>query len=522
MSSHRFATDPDVVRFLPWLIAALYAGFFFNLGGFPLFDLDEGAFGSATMEMLARRDFVSTWLYGEPRYDKPILIYWLQAASVTLLGLNEIGLRLPSAIAATLWMLLIAAFGRRVLDARTGIVAAILAATSIEVAILGRAAIADALLNLCIAGAMFALFLYYRERRVRWLYAAAAAIGFGMLTKGPVALLIPLAVSFLFHAIKGEWRLWLRTALHPGAIALVIAIVLPWYVAQYLREGPAFIEGFIFRHNLGRFSAPMEGHGGGPWFYLPVALLGVLPYTALLIGTLAAVRQWFRDDLQLWLLLWFAFVFVFFSLAATKLPHYLLYGMTPLFLLMAIHRDRVANRFWLFLPPLLLFLLLLFLPQLVDLALPYLRDEFVQAQLADHHAVFGHGYQVYFALAAMLCMACMFWRRLPRLLSLFAAGLLTAVGVAGHLAPSFGAIQQVPVRDAAYVVRALDEPAVMWRLNMPTFNIYSGRIVEKREPQVGEIAVTKVTSRRRLGEHEVLYESRGILLVRITGPLRER
>ena len=83
--------------------ACVVAGFFINIHAVPLFDLDEGAFSEATREMFVRGDFISPYLNGAPRYDKPVLIHWLQAASVWTLGLNEFALRLPSALAATLW-----------------------------------------------------------------------------------------------------------------------------------------------------------------------------------------------------------------------------------------------------------------------------------------------------------------------------------------------------------------------------------------------------------------------------------
>src|SRR5260370_24168431 len=84
-------------------VAAVFASFFWMLGAAPLFDVDEGAFSQATLEMFQRGDFLSTYLNGEPRYDKPILIYWLQAASVALLAPRELPLRLPSALCATSW-----------------------------------------------------------------------------------------------------------------------------------------------------------------------------------------------------------------------------------------------------------------------------------------------------------------------------------------------------------------------------------------------------------------------------------
>ncbi len=141
------------------LLVAIAVSFFFNLHAIPLFDLDEGAFSEATREMLVRGDFISTFLDGQPRYDKPILIYWLQAVSVSLFGVNEFAFRLPSALAATLWTLAVFGFVRRVQDERTGLVAAIITATAFEVSVMGRAATADALLNLCITGSMFSLFL---------------------------------------------------------------------------------------------------------------------------------------------------------------------------------------------------------------------------------------------------------------------------------------------------------------------------------------------------------------------------
>src|SRR5436189_1593757 len=97
-----------------WLtVAAVLASFFWMLGHAPLFDVDEGAFSEATLEMFQRGDFLSTYLNGEPRYDKPILIYWLQAASVSVLGVSEFAFRLPSAVCAAVWVALTFAFARR-------------------------------------------------------------------------------------------------------------------------------------------------------------------------------------------------------------------------------------------------------------------------------------------------------------------------------------------------------------------------------------------------------------------------
>src|SRR6059058_6074797 len=100
-----------------WLtVSAVAASFFWMLGAAPLFDVDEGAFSQATLEMFERGDFLTTYLNGEPRYDKPILVYWLQAAAVALLGPSEWAFRLPSALCATLWTWLTYRFTRRYFD----------------------------------------------------------------------------------------------------------------------------------------------------------------------------------------------------------------------------------------------------------------------------------------------------------------------------------------------------------------------------------------------------------------------
>ena len=129
--------------------------FFYSLGLSPLFDLDEGAFSEATREMLERGDFVTTYLNGTPRFDKPILIYWLQAFSVSLFGLQEWALRLPSALAASLWTLAVFSFTRPRFGQTAAVAAAAMTASALAVTVIGRAATADAVFNLLVALSMF-------------------------------------------------------------------------------------------------------------------------------------------------------------------------------------------------------------------------------------------------------------------------------------------------------------------------------------------------------------------------------
>src|SRR5919201_1339754 len=181
-----------------WLAAAaVVASFYWMLGAAPLFDVDEGAFSQATLEMFERGDFLSTYLNGEPRYDKPILVYWLQAAAVALAGPNE-------------WAFLTYLFARRHYGSERAAFAAALLATSLGVFIIGRAATADALLNMLIAASMFAAWQHLSTGRRGWLYATHAAIGLGVLAKGPIAILIPFATTLIYCWLRRDLRTWAR------------------------------------------------------------------------------------------------------------------------------------------------------------------------------------------------------------------------------------------------------------------------------------------------------------------------
>jgi 4-amino-4-deoxy-L-arabinose transferase-like glycosyltransferase len=289
MSSDPPITHPAAPASKPLLalaVAAVLLSFFFALGRSPLFDVDEGAFSQATMEMFERGDFLSTYLNGAPRYDKPILVYWLQAASVMAFGTNEFTFRFPSAMCASLWVLMTFLFARRRFGPNPALLAAAIMATSLGVYIIGRAATADALLNMLVAASMFSAWLHLETGRRAWLYATFAAIGLGFLAKGPVAILIPLAVTLAFCFLRRDLRIWVRAVFDWRGLLLFAAIALPWYVFILHREGWPFVQGFFLKHNLSRFGGPLQGHAGSLVYYFPVVVIGTLPYTAFFVRAL--------------------------------------------------------------------------------------------------------------------------------------------------------------------------------------------------------------------------------------------
>lgn len=255
----------DEILTSPWtLVAALALGFYWMLGSVPLYDLDEGAFTEATREMLASGNYITPHKDGEPRYDKPVLIYWLQAVSAKLLGLNELALRLPSALAATGWLLALWLFAREQVDAPTATVAALVMSLTLEVSIIAKAATADAVLNLLLAAALFEIYRWYRRPERGTLMRVYLWMGLGFLTKGPVAVFFPVVVSFLFFLSERAVKRWLQAAFSPWGWVLFLVVALPWHIAVYLDSGPGFFESFFLRHNLGRFGNAIHGHEGRP------------------------------------------------------------------------------------------------------------------------------------------------------------------------------------------------------------------------------------------------------------------
>jgi 4-amino-4-deoxy-L-arabinose transferase-like glycosyltransferase len=510
-------TPQPVSHFVLRLLAllAVAVSFYLNIYAIPLFDLDEGAFSEATREMFVRGDFISTFLDGKPRYDKPILIYWLQAASVLVFGINEFAFRLPSALAATLWVLAVFAFVRRVRDERTGLLAAIITATAFEVSVMAKAATADALLNLFIACSLFCVYLYWQERERRWLLLTFGLIGLGFLTKGPVSVLVPLAVSFLFFTINREFKFWLKMVFNPLGIVIFLAIAMPWYVAQYLKEGDAFIQGFFFKHNIDRFGGTMEQHGGSIFYYLPVLLVAVLPFTTVFVKALINTRQLWRDQLTQFALLWLVFVVAFFSLSGTKLPHYVLYGLSGMFVVVALWADKVESKLWLFMPQLVLFVVLLLLPEVIEGVLPGVKDSYLREMLGEYDSHFSLAYRLFFVAAIMFTVWCMGERKFLASDKLVFSGVISAFSLSAFLLPILGGLHQGPIKEAALLAKKENYAVVRWHLNTPSFSVYTQRVTETRRPQAGEIVLTKSKYLSQLAQPEILFRKGGVVMARV-------
>ncbi len=506
---------------IAWLLVlalAIASSFFTAIHSLPLFDLDEGAYAEATREMFERGNFLATYLNGEPRYDKPILFYWLQAISVSLLGWNELALRLPSALGASAWALATAAFVGRLRGFTSGCLAGTILSLSLLIGFIGKAAIPDAILNFLISSTMFLIFLYQLEAKPRYLYLAYAGMGLGFLTKGPVAVLIPLVVSLLFYLSMGQWRQWLKAAVNGRGWLIFAAIALPWYLAILIIEGPGFLEGFFLTHNLGRFSQAMEGHGGSIFYYLPIILIGTLPFTGLFGPLLKQGRQLIRDPLQRYLLIWFLFVLVLFSLASTKLPHYINYGLTGLIILLALQTDRIRCQVCALAPAALFFLLLFLIPDIIALTIDDVDHAFYRASLQHYDHFFDWRYRLACLTGLLFTIALIRIERIRLRNRLLLSAFLVAFAMPLLLMPRIAAMLQEPTREAGQLVARTNPPTVVrWRLNMPSFSVYSQRVVSDRPARVGDLIYTTPAYLDPAMDYDIIFHKGGIVLARLKG-----
>ncbi len=350
-------TSPQPIQLLLLLLLSGLL-FFTGLGSMGLTDRDEGRNAEAGREMFASGDFVTPTFNGELRVAKPVFVYWLMTISYHIFGVSEFAARAPSALFGVGLITMHYLFLTRLRGPTVGLFGALMLLLNIEVLALGRMAITDSALIFFTTLSLYGFWLGLHEpgRGRHWIWAFYAGMAIATLTKGPVGFAVPLITGLLYLAATRQWLIfWQRGAPIAGTL-LFLLLAGPWYVAMFLLHGDAYSSQAKV-HTVGRFLAPMEGHGVGWWFYFPVLLLGFYPWSAFLpAGLYRAYQSWRAwrlmrnrthdsetppgsgEELEWFAGLWVVGVFIFFSLSSTRLPHYI----GPLFPACAI----LAALFW--------------------------------------------------------------------------------------------------------------------------------------------------------------------------------
>ena len=367
----------ESVRHHAWILLICGLVFFVNLGGPKLWDRDEPRNAGCAVEMMERGDWVVPMFNAELRVHKPVLLYWFMMTAYSLFGVGEFAARFWSAVLGLGTVLATYHIGRRLFSAEAGLWAAIILSSCLMFPVAARAATPDSVLIFFITSAMlvyvYAAFPPRQETDSPPENAAARStpsyfprswpvaalmygfLGVAMLAKGPVGLVIPTAVIGMFLLVvrlpepaagcesEDPFVRWLCRLLRPfaprhffsvawsmrplTAVAVALAVALPWYVWVGVRTHGEWPRGFFLVHHLQRTLEPMEGHAGPFFYYIPAVVLSFFPWSLLLIATLECMTREIRRRLAwrpqyLFLACWAAVYIGAFSLARTKLPSY--------------------------------------------------------------------------------------------------------------------------------------------------------------------------------------------------------
>jgi 4-amino-4-deoxy-L-arabinose transferase-like glycosyltransferase len=317
-------------RFLPYVLLALMCGILFcwRLGSTPLIGLDEALYSECSREMLAGGDYIVPTCNGVLFLDKPPLVYWMQAASMRVFGINSFAVRLPSMLAALLLVAFTVYIASRLYDRRSGIMAGFVLASAMLTAGLARMAIMDQIFALAITVSLGAFLLTYFEKWSRKGYLLFwAAMGISTLIKGPVGILLICSIAALFLVLKRDLQSLKSTSPVLG-ILIFLAIVLPWYVLVQIHTDGKFLQEFFLHQNLQRAMGKDFSHNQPFYFYLPIFVVGFFPWSIFVPLAWRIKVRLSRPDTSLFMAVWMVVIIGFWSLCRSKLPSYI-FPMLP-------------------------------------------------------------------------------------------------------------------------------------------------------------------------------------------------
>jgi 4-amino-4-deoxy-L-arabinose transferase-like glycosyltransferase len=311
------------------------------LGQPALWEPDEGRYAEIAREMALSGDYVTPRDNFELYFEKPPLVYWAEAAAIKIFGVNEFAVRLPAALFSIGQVVVTAALAEAMLGATAGLLAALALALSPLFFSLARFATLDPALAFFLTAAFAAFYAASRQDSFalpssrNWMLMSSAMLALGTLAKGPVALLLGVAIILIWLASEPRLAEIRRMPL-VVCILIYCAIVAPWFVLIELRN-PGFLNFFFIHEHLQRYVSSNE-HGWGPWFFIPIVIGGTWPWIFFAPLGWSSMR---RDDgsesltsqrrsAASFLAIWFIVIFVFFSIPRSKLGTYILPALPPL------------------------------------------------------------------------------------------------------------------------------------------------------------------------------------------------
>ena len=332
------------------LILAVVLGipFFQYLGALPLIDPDEGRYAEIPREMLERGDLITPTLNYVKYFEKPPLLYWINAASLKVFGQTEFAARFPSALCGLLTVLATYIIARKLYGRRCALLSAFILGTSAGFVMQSRIILTDMLLTFCLTAALGAFIVAAlregrRSKDFPW-YLFYFFCALAVLAKGLIGMVFPAGIVFFYLLLSRRWRLLSEMRLATGLL-LFLAVAAPWFVAVSLRN-PEFAHFFFIREHFERFTSTVHGRYQPFWFFVPVLLGTMLPWVFFVPGALTrAWRDRHHDEGRagIYLLIWVLLIFLFFSKSSSKLIPYILPIFPPLAMLVGRRLDALAD-----------------------------------------------------------------------------------------------------------------------------------------------------------------------------------
>lgn len=344
------SVDGNERYFPPALVILCAVVFFYGLGGLPFIGPDEPRYAEVAREMYRSGDWITPRLGGIHWFEKPALTYWLSAIGYRLFGETEFAARFGIAVVASLGVLLVYFFGRRVRSARFGYLSAAALATCGLWPGFARGATFDLPLSVAMALALFSFFVWEsreeKEGRNRFWWIFCFALGVAVLAKGLVGIVLPGAIVGLYLLLTGRLKILLNPKLLLVGTVIFLATSALWYGPVIARHGREFINEFFIGHHFQRYLTNKYKHPQPIYFFPLILVLGSFPWSFFfLAGAWRAFkerRELLQDHPRLFAWLWIVLPVLFFSFSGSKLPGYIL----PVFPAMALLVGDELERLW--------------------------------------------------------------------------------------------------------------------------------------------------------------------------------
>lgn len=322
------------------IIVSLFAliNVFWGLGGVPLLDANEPVTAQTVREMIEYSDYLSPRIFNEFCFDKAPLYYWLVSASMLILGDGEVAIRFTSALMAVATSVMMYFIVTEIFSEKAGFWSALILSSCTQFFYLGKAAVNDTTLLFFITASL----LCYIKQYYWFMYVAMAL---ATMTEGLVGLTVPIITILIHSLLINGWRGILRLKIFRGAL-LFVFITLPWFWLMYNAHGIEFLREFFGLHNFERFFTPKHMDRAFWWYYFPVLLVGIFPWTGILLQSIrASISQADTEELKkmLFFNLWCIFVLAFFSVAQTKSVAYILPLFPPLAIIIGWNIARMQS-----------------------------------------------------------------------------------------------------------------------------------------------------------------------------------